>query len=239
MKTRRGLFPKPDINEADTILRVSNLPVNIRCVDHGRFLPFFIYFITFVVMDSQFWFYIIVLIVVFLSRVLKKQKPGTETDEPERPSQPSGRQVERPVTDRPKPLTFEELLREITEQKESARPVQQQAAPKPVAERGEVVDYEVVDYDENIPEEEKDLEVIEPEYSEKTRFNEQYESAKREAFIRPSLEETMNVKDTVVEYRKFRAFDQKEQRNLLYEYTKDLQDPEGLKKAFVLTEILN
>jgi hypothetical protein len=53
------------------------------------------------------------------------------------------------------------------------------------------------------------------------------------------LEETMNVRDTQMAFGKFREFEQEQKRNLLVEYTKDFQDPEGIRKAFVMSEILN
>jgi hypothetical protein len=190
-------------------------------------LRFFIYFITFVIMDIQFWLYIIFLVIVFLVRVLKKGKEETENHpaKPQRrePDQRGGRQV----AERPKALTFEELLREITEAKESAKPTYR---PEPKS---------VVDYDDDIPEEEQDLETADPGYRKKDSVYEIYETAKTQAFYRPSLEETMNVQNTVIEFGKFKAFETTEGRNILYDYTKDLMDPDGLKKAFVLTEILN
>ena len=66
-----------------------------------------------------------------------------------------------------------------------------------------------------------------------------YEDAKRLAFERPSLEETMKVTDTNVKFGKFKEFEAEEQRDLLAEYSKQFRDPEGLKKAVVLSEILN
>lgn len=201
-------------------------PVSVEMADS---LLFFIYFVTFVVMDSQFWISIVILVIVFLSRLLKKDKPEPESDEPPTPRQPRPREnAGRQVTERPKQLTFEELLREITEAKQPSKPTYQ-TQPKS----------DVVDYDDDIPGEEQDLEVIEQDYRKKDPVYDMYETGKRQAFQRPSLEETMNVRDTVIEFGKFKAFEQTEQRNILYDYTKDLKDPDGLKKAFVLTEILN
>ncbi|MBT1705687.1 hypothetical protein KK060_20520 [Fulvivirgaceae bacterium PWU20] len=162
--------------------------------------------------------------------MLKKQAPNPAEKEAERRA--SGRMPEQGSAPIPKPkaVTFEELLREITEAKQAQKPVTvPETRPEPV-----------FDYDDEIEEEENDLETIEPEYSQReNRSYEIYEEAKRQAFVRPSLEETMNVRNTNVEYGKFKSFEQEKPRNLLEEYTKDFQDPEGLKKAIVMSEILN
>jgi hypothetical protein len=177
-------------------------------------------------MDLQFWLYVIVGVIYLLSRVLKNKAPNA----PENTEKPAPRSYGEPQAERPRQLTFEELLKEITEAKQSQRPVVQ---PQTVAE--------VVDYDEDLGEEEQDLEVNEPEITKKevSRSYEVYEEAKRQAFSKPSLEETINVRDTVMKYEKFKVFDHDKENNLLREYTKQLQDPEGLKKAVVLSEILN
>jgi hypothetical protein len=182
-------------------------------------------------MDFQFWLYLIIGVIYFLSRVLKKQVPqapnGSERSVPQRPAE-----ANRPQTDKPRPLTFEELLKEITEAKQPVKPVF-------VPQSREIKQEPVVDYDDDLGEEAQDLETIEPDY--RTRDNrsyEVYEESKRQAFARPSLEETMNVRDTDMQFGKFKAFEQQKQRNLLEEYTMNFQDPEGLKKAIVMSEIL-
>jgi hypothetical protein len=178
-------------------------------------------------MDIQFWLYIIIGVIYFLSRVLKKQEP--QPDKEANQNKPvESRQATGQYSEKPKALTFEELLREITEAKQPPKPVLQTQPTR-----------EFVDYDDDIAEEEQDLETIDTDYRKNDRGNDVYEDAKRQAFLRPSLEETMNVRDTDMKFGKFKVFDQTKQKNLLEEYAKDLQDPEGLKKAFVLSEILN
>ena len=65
-----------------------------------------------------------------------------------------------------------------------------------------------------------------------------YEEGKKQAFLRPSLEETMKLEDTIVKFEKFKVFEEEEKQNVLAEYVRDLEDPEGFKKAFVLSEVL-
>jgi hypothetical protein len=179
-------------------------------------------------MDNRLWFYVIIGVIFLISRILKKSDKQTG-DIPEIPLPKNQSQGNRPLsqTTKPKQLTFEELLREISESKTV---IQQQTrpAPKPA----------YVDYDDDIEEEEKNLETIPYDYRKDNKVYEAYEDAKNQAFQRPSLEETLKLKDTDVKFGRFKSFDTEEQRDLLEEYTRDFQDPEGFKKAFVMSEIL-
>jgi hypothetical protein len=225
-------------NEGDTIFNDPNSKSRmfiIEIVDkrennvtEGPEYGFFRYFTIFVVMEFKFWLYVIIGVIYLLNRVLKKKAPeapkNTEQPRPQSYKEPRG-----PQTQSPRQLTFEELLKEITEAKQHPKPVSQ-----PVSGG------KVIDYDEEIGEEEQDLETIEPDYSRrKGGTYKVYEDAKRDAFSRPSLEETMKVSDTKVQFEKFKAFEQNRPNSLLTEYVKQFQDPEGLKKAVVMAEILN
>jgi hypothetical protein len=165
---------------------------------------------------------------------LSKKKEKQQNDIPE--YKPDSKPTFDSSTTKPKQLTFEELLKEITESKQPEKPVYEAKKPayQPTSQR------EVVDYDDSIGEEEQDLEEVDYDYRKKDKlYDDVYEDAKRQAFARASLEETMNVRDTDMKFGKFGVFEQKKQRNLLEEYTKSFQDPEGLKKAVVMSEILN
>jgi hypothetical protein len=197
--------------------------------------------------DFKIWIYIIIGAIYVLSRLRKRPDqsppetghttpPVRETNE-SRPSSPQ------------KQLTFEELLREITEGKQAEekrmyqpkpadeRPVYQ---PKPAyVEPRKVQPTAYVDYDDDLKDETEDLEDVDYDYAKQNKLYEPYEDAKKQAFNRPSLEETMKVEDTIVKFSKFKVFEEQKGRNLLEEYTRDLRDPEGFKKALVLSEILN
>ncbi len=95
-----------------------------------------------------------------------------------------------------------------------------------------------VDYDDRVTDEEQDLEGEDYDNRKKDPVHDVYEQAKKQAFNRPSLEETMKVGDTVMSYGRFKAFEQEKRRDLLGEYLAELRDPEGFKKAFVMSEIL-
>jgi len=171
-------------------------------------------------MDSfQFWLYVIIGVIYLLSRLRKKkaeQSPGPPEIENERPS---ARPLQPSKSAQPKQLSFEDLLREITESK--------QPKQEPV-----------VDYDDDLQEEEKDLEDVEYDYRKENKTYETYEEAKKQAFFRPSLEETMKVGDTVVSFGKFKEFERGGESNLAAEYLRDFKDLDAIKKAVVMSEIL-
>ena len=66
------------------------------------------------------------------------------------------------------------------------------------------------DYDDNIEKDEKDLEDVTYDYRNQDKIYETYENAKKEAFNKASLEETMHVEDTVVKYGRFKEFNKEE-----------------------------
>lgn len=178
--------------------------------------------------DVQFWIYVIVGVIYLLSRLRKKpdEKPKDLPDyRPERPVQKYEQPTSKPSANPGRALTFEELLREISESKS------QTPAPSPAP-----VVYE--DYDDDLGEEEKDLEEVDYDYRKKDKIYDVYDEAKKQAFNRPSLEETMKVGDTVVTYGKFKEFELQQRRDLMKEYLGDFNDPEGMRKAIVMSEIL-
>lgn len=183
-------------------------------------------------MDFQFWLYIIIGVIYFLTRVLKKPEQQHNDAPPTRPERRG--EVTQTTTERPKQLTFEELLREITEGKQPESPVNPTPRPARVQPKAEYVDYE-----ENFEEEAQVLEDVNYSYRERDRMNSAYEEGKSQAFNRPSLEETMKLRDTNVQFGKFKEFEQKEQRNLIDEYALNFRDSDDLKKAVIMSEILN
>lgn len=179
-------------------------------------------------MDDKILYYVLIGAIYVLYNWMKRKKQSQENPEDYEP--PPGRSQPQ---SKPKQLTFEELLREITEAK--------QPTPEPVTEykRSEPARAEYVDYDEDI-----EGEVVEQEEEKAYDFKKestyrQFEEAKQQAFYRKSLEETTRLEDVKMDFGRFKVFDTAQERNLLEEYTKDLRDPEGFKKAVILSEILN
>ncbi len=183
-------------------------------------------------MDSiQFWIWLIVIVVTFLARSKKKQSdestPTFGGDEPfNSPSQPTQ-----------KPVSFEDLLREIQASK-PAPSSPSLPAPIPAKAPVTVKKQDYIDYDDDLEEEEV-VERVDYRKRDQDKTFETYEKAKQAAFNRPSLEETMKIEDTVVKFGQFKGYQQESQAVPALAYVKDLQDPEGFKKAFILSEILN
>ncbi|HTE33002.1 MAG TPA: hypothetical protein VK666_21615 [Chryseolinea sp.] len=165
--------------------------------------------------DFKIWFYLAVGAVYVLSRLLKKN-PANPVAVPEKKRDAKGNPA--PVRKEPKPVSFEELLREITASKVPSQPP-------------------VVDYDEPLEQEEKDLEDVDYNYR-KNEVVTTYEEAKKQAFFRPSLEETMRVGDTVVTYGKFKEFEKGVVTDVAADFLKEFTNMESLKRAVVMSEIL-
>jgi predicted DNA binding CopG/RHH family protein len=173
--------------------------------------------------DYQIWLYVIIGIIYLLGRFFKKTaaKPEDLGDaKPEKPAKSFDLPTAKPTASGQKMLTFEELLKEITESK---------TQPKPQPE--------YTNYEEELEEEEQDLEDVNYDYK-KDKVAVEYEAAKQHAFVRSSLEETMDVNKTDIKFGKFKVFEAEVQTNLAAKYLSDFYDPEGLKKAVVMSEIL-
>ncbi len=176
--------------------------------------------------DFQFWIYLIIGIIYLINRARKKAG-AAPVDAPEPKAERRFDRQEETQANPQKGLTFEELLREITEVKAPVKPVFQPTQS------------EFVDYDDDLKEEEQDLEDVSGDYRKKDKaYYDTYEEAKRQAFSRPSLEETLKLKDTDMTFGKFKVFEEDAQSNVLNDYLKELKDPDGFKKAFVLSEVL-
>lgn len=177
-------------------------------------------------MDIQFWVWLIVIVITLIARANKKKPQSFD---------PEQRDSSLPQSGETKPVTFEDLLREI---QASKAPRQQPvdlapAAPKKVTSN----QYDFEDYDDNIGDENKSLERTE-HYSDDTIY-ETYESAKKAAFSRASLEETMKVEDTDVKFNQFKEYKKTEYATKASQYAKELKNPQNVKRALILNEILN
>ena len=165
--------------------------------------------------------WIVIGLVYLFSRRKKKQS--------QQPSGPveSEQEYDTPA---PKPVSFEELLREIQGMKKPAPPPQ--PAPVPTYEKK---DWEPYPYE---LEEQKQLEDANYDYKKHDKIYEVYDNATKQAFTRPSLEETMKLQDTIVRFDPFKEYENDRKVSLVEEYVKELKDPKGFKKAFIMSEIL-
>lgn len=174
-------------------------------------------------MDIQFWIWIIVIVITLIARANKK-KPGQESppdNYPEPPLPPS-------TSRQPKAVTFEDLLREIQGQKTLAK-----HAPAPAPQK----QYDFVDYDDDIKDEEEDLEDVDYDASRDDEVFKTYEAAKKQAFNRPSLEEVAPVGE-VVRFDHFKEYNTPKKKRPSLGFLKELKDPQGFKKAFIMSEII-
>jgi hypothetical protein len=170
--------------------------------------------------NIQFWIWLIVIVITLVARMRKKKVPG-QTDSSGLPSRPLPRAEESS-----KPMTFEELLKEI----EAAKSGRHEPVPTKT--------YAPVDYDDDIPEEAKSLERTDYTYAQPPRTNEIYEKAKQEAFFRPSLEESMKLEDTVIRFGQFKGYQQETVISPAAQFARQIKDPAGFRKAFIMSEIL-
>ncbi|HRI79764.1 MAG TPA: hypothetical protein PLR06_09550 [Cyclobacteriaceae bacterium] len=177
-------------------------------------------------MEVKVIIWIILGLIYLFARRKKKQ-------EPPRPARQEPEEYESTPTDRPQ--TFEELLREIEGMKKpepQPEPVKYDLPPSREEKYKEITTY---DYD--APAEKKQLEDTYYDYRDHDKIYEVYEDAKRQAFQRPSLEETVRLTDTIVRFepKKMKVESRNTQAS---EFFSDLKDPKSFKKAFLLSEIL-
>jgi hypothetical protein len=174
-------------------------------------------------MDIQFWVWLIVIVITLIARANKKKPQSFDSEQ---------RDLSDTSSADTKPVTFEDLLREIQASK-SPKPKPPVSIPKAVPSR----QYDFEDYDDNLGEETKSLE--QTNYYNNDKIYETYENAKQAAFSRASLEETMKVEDTEVKFNQFKEYSKTEGKGLAAEYAKELKNPQTFKRALILNEILN
>lgn len=171
-------------------------------------------------MDVQFWIWVIVIVITLIARAKKKpQQPVGPSDRTGDTAPPPG-----------KAITFEDLLREIQGEKMLSKPEPAPQKRKP---------YDFVDYDDDLEEEEKNLEDVTYQASKDEAVLKAYEAAKKEAFNRPSLELIDQPPGEKIRFDHFKEYDQKISSKSGLKFLKELKNPEGFRKAVILSEILN
>lgn len=183
-------------------------------------------------MDS-FWIFLIISAISLIARVL-----GGKKNQPE----PSERRYSEGAPSEA-PKSFEELLREIQASKAPAPP----PAPskpayvppyQPAPQSYETTTADVEDYDDDLEEEAKELERTDYDYRQKDNIYEVYDKAKREAFQRASLEETLTLDQTDMRFGQFNEYKRKPKTTAANPYRQMIRNPESFKKAFIISEIL-
>ncbi len=175
-------------------------------------------------MELKVILWIIIGLFYLISRFRKKPAPPV----PQRRDQDD---AEANPTDH-KPMTFEELLKEIEGSKSAPQPT-------PYEKPRKAWETEVYDYEDEPVAEKKPLEDTNYDYRKQDNIYETYEKAKAEAFFRPSLEETTKLGDTIVRFKEFKPYESERKTSIAAEYVKELKNPSSFRKAFILSEILN
>jgi len=172
-------------------------------------------------MDIQFWIYVAIVVLSILAQARRKKR---QQEELEREKQADGE-----VNPQPKPLSFEDLLREI-QQTRNPPP------PQPASRQAdEWENYETVESEERSLEREEAVLKPQPVYNNTVEI---YERAKAEAFNRASLEESMKVEDTDVRFGKFKVYEKAVENQPARAFAESFRDFDQFKKAFVMAEVL-
>ena len=167
-------------------------------------------------MDFENFFYVILAVIYFLSRFLKGRKQAPREDE----------SYEQPEDTGKKPVTFEDLLREFTQEKEQQQPSQ------------EVTEVEVVEEEPFRPARESSRKTYQSPYSDEESKS-IFERSIREA---KDLAKTnkQSTDDKSLVFKEFKPYQEEEESNLFATELKEmLQSGDGGKKAIILSEILN
>ncbi len=168
--------------------------------------------------DIQTWLYVIIGLIYFIVRAVKKKKPIPPSTESQQRTSSQGS-----ATERRKPLTFEELLKEFTEPQgnqaneedyEEAEEIAQEKTKEDFAQEGSTRRFSDEEsrkiYEESI----KKAEGFELKYD----ADEDYHSEKLKSIFHDHEEEEDTIADEVREM---------------------FSDPQDAKKAIILGEILN
>lgn len=198
----------------------------------------------------QIWLYVIIAIIYVISKAMKKsrqkqgQAPPPPRDIDHNTGEPSGS---------PPPMSFEELLREITEGKKKQR---QPAPAPPRPKQVKIPPFEkpkpaFVDYDDDIEPEVAPRERVNYDEEHQATTRQVYERAQREASLKSSLEAlhsdikgrkstltTLESSLSGLRSEKFESSRMGDKHSLIAEYLRELRTPEGMKRAVVLSEIL-
>jgi len=173
-------------------------------------------------MELKVLIWIIIGVVYLIARLRKKQAPPP----PRRQQQPD---PEASTSERPQ--TFEELLREIEGMKQpkpepEPEPEPFYPAPKPIFEK------------DREPEAARPVENTYYDYRDHDKIYEVYEEARKQAFLRPSLEESVKLSDTIVRFDSFKGYKFDQTPTQASDILQELRDPKSFRKAFILSEIL-
>ncbi len=171
-------------------------------------------------MDNiQFWLYVIIAVIALIAQMRKKKRDQSAPAQP-RPGRTSaqsqqeiGEESRREVVN--KPVSFEDLLKEILEAKEPAIP---EPEPEEYLEVEKETKYREYEKDETF-----DL----------------YKKSAKEAAESKTLEESIRKLESQVKYEHFEHYEVESAEHPAARLLKELKEPGGMKKAIIFSEILN
>ncbi|UII26635.1 hypothetical protein LVD15_25630 [Fulvivirga maritima] len=152
---------------------------------------------------------ILIYIVFVAIAIISRVLKSSKKDKSKAPK----RTAERPASQNvEKTKTFEELLREFTGETTSSQP-----SPSKTFEA------EFDDFD----------------FEEEERVEETYRKSVNEAKNLKTLDEQVDLEDIPTKSQYFKEYDQKEENSVANDILQSLKDPNGARKAVILSEILN
>ncbi len=176
---------------------------------------------------------IIIWIILGLVYLFARRKKKPEAPAPSRRAGEAEQEYESPIPDRPQ--TFEELLREIQGTKQLKVPAPSTFDLPPAQQAREK---EITTYNYEAPPEKRQIENTNYDYRDHDTIYEVYEDAKKMAFYRPSLEESVKLTDTIVRFDQLKGYKMETKHNHAADFFNELKDPKNFRKAFLLSEIL-
>lgn len=166
-------------------------------------------------MDEKVIYWIVGLLIYYFIQSRKKSA-GTETPDTSESA---------PSSPPPRTISFEDLLREIEGRKPAYEPEPERQQPEPV-----------MSYEEEVMQRPQPvLEQTNYTYQQEPEFQKGLD----EAFQRQSLEETMKLEQTPVQYARFKEYASDQRPAYAQVLAKEFEDRENLKKAFIMKEILD
>jgi hypothetical protein len=176
-------------------------------------------------MELKVWIWLIIIAGSFIANVIKKKRQSAPSPARRKPTS-NGDIEAAQLPSENSPMTFEELLREI------------EGAKKSPAHRDPLPDEKYYGYSETSEQKPALLEDANYDYRQHDSIYDIYENAKKEAFSRPSLEETMKLRDTSVKYGAFRNYQRQRSSAFALDFAEEIRKPSGFKKAFIMSEII-
>jgi len=155
--------------------------------------------------------YIVFLAIYIISRALKSKKKPL-------PSKPREEIHGDTETEEAPPLSFEDILRELTTGQKSQR-------REPLPQKSKVPDKREYEFNDDVPDDDEIQEV--------------YEESVRKAKAYKTIDEIVELDDTSLVFKEYEKEKEEDRNPFAREIRSMLQNPEDARKAIILKEILD